>query len=238
MNGNNGHNGHNGHGGNCMHCNAKSDIFLNLSSAELEVVSCQRAEVHFKAGELIYKQGAPSQNFVCLTSGKVKLYIEGYDNKNLILGIVKPVDYIIGPGIYLDNKHHYSAMAIEDCSACILDAEVFRKLIRSNPEFAESFIRKISKMSVFNFNQVISLSQKQMHGRIADVLIYLSESVYETNPFTTTLSRQDLADMSGMSKESAIRILKEFKDEGIVEIEGNNFHILNRDNLYKISHTG
>jgi hypothetical protein len=44
--------------------------------------------------------------------------------------------------------------------------------------------------------------------------------------------------MSGMSKESAIRILKEFKDEGIVEIEGNNFHILNRDNLYKISHTG
>jgi CRP/FNR family transcriptional regulator len=77
-----------------------------------------------------------------------------------------------------------------------------------------------------------------MPGRIADVLIYLKEKVYETNPFHTTLSRQDLADMSGMSKESAIRILREFKDEGIVQVSGNDFEILNLDHLIKISQTG
>ena len=53
-----------------------------------------------------------------------------------------------------------------------------------------------------------------------------------------TISRQDLADLSGMSKESAIRILKEFKDEGILTVDGNRLHILNPKQLKKISETG
>ena len=77
-----------------------------------------------------------------------------------------------------------------------------------------------------------------MPGRIADVLLYLKDKVYESNPFQTTLSRQDLADMSGMSKESAIRILREFKDEGIIQVNGNEFEILNLEHLIKISQTG
>jgi CRP/FNR family transcriptional regulator len=115
---------------------------------------------------------------------------------------------------------------------------MFKSLIRSNPDFAESFIKKVSLLAILNFNQFISLTQKQMPGRIADVIIYLREKIYESNPFTTALSRQDLADMSGMSKESAIRILKDFKDEGIIRVEGNHFEIINNDHLYKISQTG
>lgn len=228
----------NGHLNHCVNCLSRADIFRCLNTDELNELSCNRAQVHFKAGELIYKQGTPAQNVACLTSGKVKLYIEGFDNKNLVIGIVKPVDYILGPGVYVDNRHHYSAMAIEDSTACVFSAELFKKFIRKNPNFAEAFIRKVSELSIFNFGQIISLSQKQMPGRIADVILSLSERVYEANPFTTTLSRQDIADMSGMSKESAIRILKEFKDEGILSVEGNVFEILNKDYLYKISQTG
>lgn len=228
----------NGHQNNCANCLSRADIFSCLNMEELNELSCSRAQVHFKAGELIYKQGTPSENIACLTSGKIKLYIEGFDDKNLVIGIVKPVDYIFGPGVYVDNRHHYSAMAIEDSTACVFSAELFKKFIRCNSNFAEAFIKKVSELSIYNFNQIISLSQKQMPGRIADVVLMLSERVYESNPFTTTLSRQDIADMSGMSKESAIRILKEFKDEGILSVDGNMFQILNRDYLYKISQTG
>lgn len=77
-----------------------------------------------------------------------------------------------------------------------------------------------------------------MHGRIADALIYLSEKVYCRNPFELTISRQDLADLSGMSKESAIRILKEFKEEGVLTAEGSFIHILNQGQLQHISETG
>jgi len=222
----------------CHLCGERADIFDCLCQSELEQIDGSRLEIHFKAGELIFKQGTPNLHFLCLTKGMVKLYIEGVDNKNLVIGIVKPVEYILGPGIYVDSKHHYSAMAIEDSTACLVETGVFKSLIRSNPDFAEAFIRKVSMLSIFNFNQAISLTQKQMPGRIADVLLYLKETIYETNPFQTTLTRQDLADMSGMSKESAIRILKEFKDEGIIRVEGNLIEILNLESLRKISQTG
>jgi len=222
----------------CTSCRDKADVLSCLCEAELEQFDERRIEVHFKAGELIFKQGTPNLHFLCLTKGKVKLYIEGYNEKNLIIGIIKPVEYIFGPGIYVDSKHHYSAMAIEDSQACLIDTEVFKALIRKNPDFAEAFIKKVSLLSIINFDQFISLTQKQMPGRIADVLLYLKDKVYESNPFHTTLSRQDLADLSGMSKESAIRILREFKDEGIIHVEGNNFEVLNTEHLIKISQTG
>lgn len=222
----------------CLSCNEKADIFGCLCEQELDQIENKRIVVQFKAGELIFKQGTPNLHLLCLTKGKVKLYIEGYNDKNLIIGIVKPVEYIFGPGIYVDYMHHYSAMAIEDSKACLVDIEVFKSLIRQNADFAEAFIKKVSLLSINNFEQFISLTQKQMPGRIADVLLYLKNVVYESNPFHTTLSRQDLADMSGMSKESSIRILREFKDEGIIHVSGNDFEILDVEHLMKISQTG
>jgi CRP-like cAMP-binding protein len=222
---------------NCNDCVCKNSIFNTLSHDELDQINQNRYEVSFRAGEMMFKQGTPSPHFLCLTKGLAKLYIEGY-GKNLILSLVKPVEYILGPGIYVDNRHHYSASAVEDSTACLVDVNKFKQLMRSNPDFSDEFIRRISVMTIFNFEQFISLTQKQMNGRIADALFYLSEQIYGRNPFEMTISRQDLADLSGMSKESAIRILKEFKDEGILSVSGNILHILNSQQLKKISETG
>lgn len=222
---------------NCIDCNCKSSIFNSLGNMELELINSSRFQVSYKAGEIIFKQGTPSPYFVCVTSGLAKIYIEGL-GKNLILALVKPVDYIFGPGIYVDNRHYYSASAVEDCTACLVDVNIFKRMIRENPDFAEEFLKRVSLQSIFNFQQVISLTQKQMHGRIADVIFYLSEKIYCDNPFEMSISRQDLADLSGMSKESAIRILKEFKEEGILTIQGNTVEILNTKQLRQISETG
>lgn len=222
---------------NCADCNCNAQIFRNLGALELELINNSRFQVDYKAGEIIFKQGTPSPYFVCITSGLAKIYIEGY-GKNLILGLVKPIDYIFGPGVYVDNRHYYSASAVEDCTACLVDASVFKKLIRENPDFADEFLRRISLQSIYNFEQLVSLTQKQMPGRIADAIFYLYEKIYGKNPFELTISRQDLADLSGMSKESAIRILKEFKEEEILTLVGNTMEILNIKQLRQISETG
>jgi CRP-like cAMP-binding protein len=222
---------------NCKDCSCKTSIFKNLTAFELELINQGRFQVNYRAGEIIFKQGTPSPHFVCVTSGLAKLYIEGY-GKNLILALVKPVDYVFGPGIYVDNRHHYSASAVEDSTACLVDVNIFKKLIRENADFADEFIKRVSLQAIFNFEQVISLTQKQMHGRIADALFYLSEKIYCANPFEMTISRQDLADISGMSKESAIRILKEFKEEGILTIDAGSIHITNPKQMRQISETG
>jgi CRP/FNR family transcriptional regulator, polysaccharide utilization system transcription regulator len=225
------------HALNCVDCKCKYQIFGKLEDDELEEMNRNRYEVYFKAGEIMFKQGTPAPHFLCVTTGLAKLYIEGL-GKNLIIGLVKPVEYIFGPGVYVDNRHHYSAMAVENSSACLVEVNTFKQLIRKNRDFADDFIKRVSLQSIYNFEQFVSLTQKQMHGRIADALFYLSDKIYCKNPFDMTISRQDLADLSGMSKESAIRILKEFKEEGILSSEGNSIHILNTKQLKQISERG
>jgi len=221
----------------CINCTLNSNIFHHLTSDELEQINQNRYTVQYKAGETLFKQGTPSPHFVCLTKGLAKLYIEGF-GKNLLLSLVKPIDYILGPGVYVDNRHYYSATAVEDSTACLVDVNIFKQLIRQNPDFAEEFIKRTANQSIYNFDQVVSLTQKQMPGRIADVIFYLRDSIYCANPFEITISRQDLADLSGMSKESSIRILKELKEEGILRITGSTFEILNEKLLRQISQTG
>jgi CRP/FNR family transcriptional regulator len=225
------------HASNCANCNCQAQIFKNLGAMEVELINSSRFQVDYRAGEIIFKQGTPSPYFFCMTSGLAKIYIEGY-GKNLILGLVKPVDYIFGPGIYVDNRHYYSASAVEDSTACLVDTTVFKTLIRENPDFAEEFLKRVSLQTIFNFDQLLNLTQKQMPGRIADAIFYLSEKIYCKNPCELTISRQDLADLSGMSKESAIRILKDFKEEGILTLAGNTLEILNPKQLRQISETG
>jgi CRP/FNR family transcriptional regulator len=77
-----------------------------------------------------------------------------------------------------------------------------------------------------------------MPGRVADLLLYLKNEIFLCNPFNTRLSRQELADMTGMTMESFIRILKEFKVSGIIAVDGSNIHILDEEALMLISRKG
>lgn len=77
-----------------------------------------------------------------------------------------------------------------------------------------------------------------MNGRIADALIFLHDEIYCRNPFLMSISRQDLADLTAMSKENVIRMLKKFKDQGLIRMEGNLVEILDKKGLSRIGITG
>jgi CRP/FNR family transcriptional regulator len=223
---------------NCEKCNNKSPLFRMLSESELAIINEGRYEVIFKPGENIIKQGTAATHLINLTTGLAKLYIEGLDNKNIILEILKPWKMFGGPGIYIDNRYHYSVTAIEPTSACYIDANNFKKVLRNNPDFSEAFISTCSYNNVKTYERLVSLTQKQMPGRIADVLIYLSNEIYANPVFEVSLSRQDIGDLSSMTKDSAIRILKEFEAEGIILVEGKRFTILKKEVLQEISIRG
>jgi CRP/FNR family transcriptional regulator, polysaccharide utilization system transcription regulator len=222
----------------CEKCNNKSPLFRILSEEELEIINEGRYEVVFKPGENLIKQGTAATHVLSLTSGIAKMYIEGLDNKNLILEIIKPWKLFGGQGVFIDNRYHYSVTAIEPTSACFIDAVNLKKVIRSNPDFAELFISNCSLNSVNIFKRMVSLTQKQMPGRIADVLLYLSKDVYNNASFEISLSRQDIGDLSSMTKDSAIRILKDFEAEGIIQLVGKHFSILKKEVLEEISIRG
>lgn len=222
----------------CTKCKRKIDFFKFLSNEELQKINETRYEVKFNRGETIFKQGTSLTHIACITSGLVKIYIEGYNNKNLILKIVRPGNMIGGPGMYTDFRHHFSATAVEDTTACFIEAYLFNEILKKNITLANELLRQGNERDIMLFDKLLTLTQKQMPGRIANTLLYLNKAVYKTNPFYLTISRQDIADLSSMTKESVIRVLKDLKDAGFISVNKDEVKILNEKALINISETG
>lgn len=222
----------------CETCTERSPLFDPLSSEELALLNKDRYSIKFNAGEIILKQGTSGTKVISLVDGMAKIYLEGYNNKNLLLAIAKPWGIIGGPGIHTDNKNHYSISALIDTTVCFIDTDHFMEVLRKNSRFAELMLTHIAQKAIINFDKMVSLTQKQMNGRMADAIIYLTEKVFRSSSFDMVISRQDLADLSGMSKDSAIRILKEFEKDGIISLDGKKIDIPEIKKLKDISATG
>lgn len=223
---------------NCVNCELKCEIFKLLTKDELELVNKNRSVANYKIRENIFKQGAPTTHVIFLTHGIVKIYIEGYGGKELILNIVKPTQFISGPGLYVNNLYPFSCRALTETQACFVDGNIFKQLIRQNVTFAEGFIQEFSRKSLGTMHSFVNLTQKKMPGRIADGLIYLAESIHHSNKFEMVLSKKELGDLTAMTKESAQRILKDFQEEGIISFNGNHFEIKKMEKLRQISAIG
>ncbi len=222
---------------NCQNCPFTLRLFHHLNKEQLIYLDENRYEVHFKAGETIFKQGGALTHMACLTSGLLKIYLEDSNKNNLMLRISKPTELVGGPGFLADSMHHFSVSALENSTSCFIDLKAFETVLRKNSEFALHFIGYLNKIHINLYDKLISLTHKNMHGRVADTLVYLSKQIYESSSFETSLSRQDLADLSSIAKESFIRILKEFKDADMISFEGNSFHIKDLKVLLTISQT-
>ncbi|HPD63887.1 MAG TPA: Crp/Fnr family transcriptional regulator [Bacteroidia bacterium] len=222
----------------CQDCLKRNPIFNTLNFSQIEQVSLTKFTTKYKPGQTIFKQGTILTHILSLTGGLAKISIEGYNDRNLLLKIAKAGEFIGGPGLFTDKKMHYTVTALTECYGCFIDVQTIYDLIGENKDFTISLFSHVNRSAIYNFNRFIALTQKQMQGRIADALIYLSKEIYQTTKFTMDISRQDLADLTAMSKESAIRILKEFKDGQIISLHGNDIEILKPDKLNMISMTG
>jgi len=211
-------------------------MFNFLTKEELDLVTKTKKRVLFKAGEIIVKQGAPLSHVISFTSGLAKVYIEGSGNRNLLLHFVKPTQFLGSPGIYTDSVHYFTVSAVENSSVCFIDIDVFKKIIRENCDFANAFLQDVSQKGIFNYKRFISLTHKNMPGRIADGLIYMYDEIF--NSPTIKITRQDLADFTGMSKDSVVRTLKELSSDDIIEINDEGINILNIEKLHQISELG
>jgi len=217
---------------------AQPGFFNSLSNEELKTINANRFIVRYKAGETIFKQGGTLTHIIYIIEGKTKVLLEGSNGQMIILKILKQPDIIGGPGFNTDSRHHFSVVALEDTKTCFIDVNLFKQLVLSNQLFAMNLVAHLNHEIINLFDKLKSLTHKHMNGRLADTLIYLSDNVYQSSEFTMPLSRSDIADMSSMTNESAIRTLKKFKDDGIINYKGNYFKILKKDVLLDISKKG
>lgn len=222
----------------CEECNNKAPLFKMLTVEELSILNQNRYSVRYHPGEIIIKQGTKAEYFISLINGFSKMYIEGHNGRNLILDFMKPWKLIAGPGIHMQGKQNFSMVAIEESLICFIDSKNFQKVLHMNSTFADVYLGLISSNYYRTLDRMVCLSQKQMHGRIADALIYLSEEIHDNHMISSLITRQDIADYTSLSKDSAIRILKEFERDGLIELRNGGIEVLEGKRLHDISSRG
>ena len=222
----------------CLTCKKRSSCFNELSKADHRILEANRLELKFKRGEVICKQGAFASNIMFIYKGIAKSYLETENGKHVILNVL-PEGQMIGlPALFSNNVFPYSAAAVEDCIVCSIDINIFEEYTKSNGGFASEIIKTMNTCTINNYDRYISITQKQMNGRLADVFLHLADYIYKSNQFIMSLSRNDLAEMTHMSPESVTRIITRFKNDKLIKVTGKSYEIRNTEELRKISYLG
>jgi CRP/FNR family transcriptional regulator len=221
----------------CKDCPLKSFAAHNLSEPELDVLDKNSALVHFKKGEIIFKEDALSLNVAYLRSGIVKIHKKGPTGEK-ILRIMKAPTYLGIPTSMGDKINQFSATALGDTSVCFIDSMTFRNFIFENGRFAYEIIVELCKNELNDYQRFTSQSQKQVPGIVAETLLCMSEKIFESPTFEFPLTRGEMGDLAGTSRESVSRVLTELSSEKIIEFNTREISILDLERLRQISEKG
>ena len=221
----------------CQNCFFRNTLCKCLSAQEFDNIFKVTQRSTYKKGDVMFKQGEKADSLVFLTKGLVKLVYNNY-GKDLIFSIERGQTLLGLANILNEDINLFSIVAIEDCKGCVIDIKTFKEKIINNRRYMLEVMgisTTIFRKSIFNF---ISIAHKQSNGRIADILIFLAENIYMSNSFSLSLSRQELAEFAGCSKELVINSLRNFNTDGIINVSGKKIEILDMERLYVISRIG
>ncbi|PLX23122.1 MAG: hypothetical protein C0597_01380 [Marinilabiliales bacterium] len=209
-----------------------------LNQQEIEEIKSNGQSISFQKKDVIFRQGTITSHVMFLESGLVKLFREGRNERALILKIAKPGEFIGLVSMFGNDIYQYSATAIENAKVFFIDFKVFNSIILNNGSYAAYLLRDISRDNLNIFDRIISQYQKQLPGKIADIILYFSTHIYNSEKFEFPITRTELAELAGTTKESFIRTLAEFKNDKIIEIQGKSIKINSIDIIKTLSRLG
>ncbi|WP_175550012.1 Crp/Fnr family transcriptional regulator [Mariniphaga anaerophila] len=209
-----------------------------MENNELDSIVEGKQQIRYKPGETIIKQNTSSTYVICVRDGLAKVYVEGIKGKSLVVRLIKKLDFVTGGDLFNGNVQRFTISAVTPVTCCLINTTKLSQLFSENNRFAVELLRHHAKQNNALLDKLVVLTQKYMPGRVADTLLYLKNDIFKTNPFSVPLTRQDLADMSNMTKESLVRILQQFKSSNLIKTDGNTIEILNEEALQEISKNG
>ena len=222
----------------CKDCTVKSTTVYNLNDEELEILCKNSTEIFFQKGERIIKQGTFTQNIVFVKSGIVKMHLTGPINKDEILKIDKGPIFVGVPDVFANKIHTYSITALSDTTACFIDYPGYEYLVENNGKFALEVIKTLSSGIVSHYKRCVFKVQKQLTALLADALLFLADHIFEKDEFQLPLTRVEFGEYIGTTRETVTKIIRDFTEDKIIEVEGRNFKLLNKKMLEKISNAG
>lgn len=223
----------------CQECDVLSCSFFGGSPAALiEKLDKSKGGNLYKRGQNIFFQGTRPSGMFCIYSGKVKVYKIDHTGKEQIVRLARNGD-ILGYRSLIGGEYYSSfAAALEDSLICFIPREVFFEMLQSDDQLNMKLMRLLSRDLGSAEERIAKMAQKPVRERLAETLLML-QNFYgrdeQGEPLAISLTREDLANIVGTATETVIRFLSEFRQSGLIALEGRKIRLTDPQGLLRIA---
>ncbi|EMK02087.1 MULTISPECIES: Crp/Fnr family transcriptional regulator [unclassified Leptospira] len=183
--------------------------------------------------EILFSQGEQANGFYIVETGSIRSYRTSWSGeKQHTFKIYHPGNWVGIRDAAIGGNFLHHAVALVESTVLFVEEEELRRLLNSDSEFQNSVFRHVTIEAVESENKIYSLGTRQVHAKLSEFLLQLSESQDsdEDLPFT----REIMASMIGVTTETLVRALADFKSRGWVEIDKRKIVIKNEEALLRL----
>ncbi len=217
----------------------KNSLFSALPESQLCAISEVKNLIPHRRGQILYYEGTKPLGIFCINSGVIKVYKTASNGKEQILYLAKEGDFLGYSALLGEENYSSSAMIIEDAKICFIPREAFLGSMMKNAEFFKRITKQLCHELGVMEEKLTDASQKSIRERLALLLLQLANTYgvdgggYQR--INLLLTREELAGMVGTATESVIRLLSEFKKDGLIELEGKKILLKDKKGLARLS---
>lgn len=220
--------------GKCESCIVKEFNSLKaLTREELMRVSACKTGKSFRKGQVIFEEGETLNGVYCVRDGVCKLTKLSENGKDQVVKLVVKGGLLGKRSLITEQKTNLSAVALNDMEMCFIPKSEIMQDLKKNPDFTMNVLKRMAEDLLASDDNIVNMAQKSVRRRMAETLMYIHDEfgTDEDGYLTIVMSREDYASIVGTATESAIRILSQFKKEGIISTTGKRIKIEDYNSL-------
>lgn len=211
------------------------DLFKGLTVEQLDAIAKIVTGKDYKKGQLIFSEGDDGAGFYLVIQGRVKVYKLSPEGKEQIMHIFGPGKPFAEVPVFEGTRYPANAEAMEKSKLFFFPKKSFISLIQQNPSLAMNMLASLSQRLKQFSNLIETLSLKEVPGRLASYLLYLSDKNGSIDEFKLDIAKSQLASLLGTIPETLSRIFAKMGSREIVSINGPQVVILDRGGGLKTS---
>ncbi len=221
----------------CFQGVRNNHLISSLSEKDVKLLEKEGVMVSYKKGDNIIKQGQFITHVLYIFEGYVKIQVEVHD-RIFLTDVIGKGSFVGLPLMLSREEHFFSVIALDDVITCMIDVDAMKKVMQKNTRFSRQMLEESCRLCCDDKLRLFRFMNNHTHGRVANALLYLQENVYFTKSFNILLSRNEIAQLTGVSRENVIKVLTEFKKDGVLDVEGKKITIKKQDYLKKVACRG
>jgi CRP/FNR family transcriptional regulator, cyclic AMP receptor protein len=204
-------------------------LFAGFSEDQLKMLVAAVNRRNVPRGTIVIVEGDPTDSLYLIISGRLKVMMSDAEGKEVILTILGPGEFFGEMGLIDDEPRSATVVAIEPCELLYIAKRDFKKCLAENFDMAMAVMRGLVRRLREADRKIGSLALLDVYGRVARLLLDMSENVDGEKIVTKRLPKQDIAKMIGASREMVSRVMKDLQMGGYIEMRGSN--IVLRDSI-------